>query len=310
MIKIDPEERPNAKDIIIITQEKLMKLKESTNEVVKKSIEPVSFCKEFKGVLKCTLDRHTSNVYCITFTNDGLYLLSGSGDDKIMQWEVSSGNFITEFVGHKSTVRCIKCHPSINKIFASGSWDQNIIIWNISNSKKIIKKIPTIHSDWINTMDYLNDNNFIISGCYGGDVIINNTLQNNKSNVLIRKEKCAIYSINSSPISNDIIAYSLENGKINFFDIKEKKIVKELDDHKGSVWCISFSKNGNKVISCDRNSSNSKIIIWSFPKGEKIFEMKEKDNIYFIEFNPHNEDEIIYGGSEKKIKLWNVNGIN
>lgn len=75
-------------------------------------------------------------VYSVSFSPDGRFIVSGSGGGSVRLWEVSSGMEILQLKGHKDKVKSISFSPGGHYI-VSGSEDGSIIFW--LEQSKIIK---------------------------------------------------------------------------------------------------------------------------------------------------------------------------
>ncbi len=79
-----------------------------------------------------TLTGHTSVVRSVAFSPDGRLLASGSFDNTIKLWEVSSGSLVRTLTGHTNSVRSVAFSPD-GRLLASGSDDKTIKLWGISD---------------------------------------------------------------------------------------------------------------------------------------------------------------------------------
>ena len=77
-----------------------------------------------------TLRGHDHSVSAVAFGNDILFTCSR--DNTLKCWEVSSGYCTKTFNGHTDWVRCLSLSTD-QEIVASGSGDNNVIIWKASN---------------------------------------------------------------------------------------------------------------------------------------------------------------------------------
>ena len=81
----------------------------------------------FKGLI---FTGHNKDVNSVAFSPDGKTIASGSWDDTIKLWEVSTGKLIKTLTGHASLVNSVAFSPD-GKTIASGSQDYTIKLWLI-----------------------------------------------------------------------------------------------------------------------------------------------------------------------------------
>ena len=65
----------------------------------------------------------------MVFSPNGQHLASGSGDNTIGVWRVSSGERIKTFIGHSNTVTSVIFSQN-GEWLVSGSRDKTISVWN------------------------------------------------------------------------------------------------------------------------------------------------------------------------------------
>ena len=63
---------------------------------------------------------------------DGNIVVSGSTDRSLRVWDVKNGTCLHVLEGHTSTVRCVSLH---GKVVVSGSRDSSIRIWNVKTGE-------------------------------------------------------------------------------------------------------------------------------------------------------------------------------
>jgi WD40 repeat protein len=70
----------------------------------------------------------------VGFSPDGQQLASGSGDNTIKIWDVTTGKVLNTLKGHESSVWSVEFSPDGKKL-ASGSEDKTIKIWDVTTGK-------------------------------------------------------------------------------------------------------------------------------------------------------------------------------
>ena len=104
---------------------------------------------------------HNNRVLSVSFSPDGKQLASGSSDETIKVWEVSSGKEIDTLRGHKSVVFSVSFSPD-GKQLASGSDDETIKVWELSSGKEIATLRG--HNDSVWSVDFSPDGKQLASG--------------------------------------------------------------------------------------------------------------------------------------------------
>ncbi len=78
-----------------------------------------------------TLAGHRSLINCLSYSNDGKFLASGSCDRSVIIWNLENGEILNKLIGHIDRVVSVSFSNN-GKLLASGSWDSTIKIWNTS----------------------------------------------------------------------------------------------------------------------------------------------------------------------------------
>ncbi len=79
--------------------------------------------------------------------------------------------------------------------------------------------------------------------------------------------------------------------------------INRLDSHQGWVWEVSFSSDGNMLLTA---SDDGEAIVWS-RAGQKLFTLKHPDRLYGATFSPDNR-MIATASKDGKVRLWTTDG--
>ena len=84
---------------------------------------------------KITRLSHTAEVWGVTFSPDGRWLISTHADGAILLWDVAEREAVANFNEHYGSVRAV-AFSSNGKRVASASEDRSVIIWNAESGQK------------------------------------------------------------------------------------------------------------------------------------------------------------------------------
>jgi WD40 repeat protein len=110
-----------------------------------------------------TFTGHTEGICkgCLAFSLDGQFILSGSYDDTLKLWSVSTGDEIRTFTGHSYWVSSVAFSPD-GQFALSGSYDKTLKLWSVSTGDEI--RTFTGHSDLVVSVAFSPDGQFALSG--------------------------------------------------------------------------------------------------------------------------------------------------
>lgn len=83
-----------------------------------------------------TLVGHLDPIYCVIFAPDSRLLASGSSDDTVRVWDITTGSLLHTLRSHSSSVHCVTFSPD-GLFLVSGSSDRTIKLWDVVTSTLI-----------------------------------------------------------------------------------------------------------------------------------------------------------------------------
>ena len=110
------------------------------------------------------MEGHTSSIGCLSFSSDGKYLASGSGDGTIIIRDMDERRVkIGPLRVHSEEVTAVSFSPCGNNL-VSGSKDKTILVWNVSTGE-VLREI--ICEGLVRSVTYSPNGLFILAGGQG-----------------------------------------------------------------------------------------------------------------------------------------------
>ena len=253
---------------------------------------------------------HKKTIRSLNWDYSGNYLSLASMDSTISIWKIIEKKPKLKFIcisileGHENEVKSVSFSPS-GKYLSSCSRDKTIWIWDIEENNNNNYKINKTNLNNENNENNINENN-----------INNNYIIELSCNSVLHGHSQDIKMVKFSPREDILFSCSFDNNiKIWKFsyEIDDWDCINTLSEHKGTVWCIDFNKNGSKFISC---SDDKMIILYGidFSLGyscyEKILILKKIENcherfIYSVSFF-FDDNYFVSGGGDNKICVYKI----
>ena len=259
----------------------------------------------------------------LKFMNDIAALAIGYYSGFIEIWDIVKNTKIRTLNGHDNRVGCLNWNEYI---LASGSKDSKIYNHDVRLKEHIIHKL-LYHKQEICSLKYNYDGNLLASGGNDNMVYIydirkfcnnNNSINNCNKNFSINNNNtrplfslsyhtAAIKALSWCPFIRNLLATGAgsKDKTIKFFSCDSNKMINSY--FTGSQVCnILWNKKEKEIISSHGFSKNN-IIIWKYPKMNKIADLKgHMKRVLYLSISP-DENTIVSGAGDETIRFWKIN---
>ncbi len=245
--------------------------------------------------LKSSLYRSLISVNSVSFSPDGLSVISSSMDNTLKLWSLK-GECLATFNGHSNSVTSVSFSPD-GLFVISGSNDRTLKLWNLQG-----ECLATFegHSHWISSVSFSPDGLSVISG--SGDNSLRLWNLNGECLATFKGHKESVTSLSFSPDGLSVISGSGDNS-LRLWNLNGGCLT-IFKGHDYWVNSVSFSPDGFSVIS---SSMDKTLKLWDF-KGECLATLNGNSNpVRSVNFSPDGFS-LILGSNDKTLKLWNLKG--
>jgi WD40 repeat protein len=197
-----------------------------------------------------TLNDHTEPINTVAFSPDGQRLASGSSDRTVKLWEVSTGQLLNTFAGHKLKVTAVAF--STVGILASASADSSICLWT-----DILRHQLTGHVGSVTAIAFSPDGRLLASGGEDRSIRICDTNSGDCVQILAG-HPWLVSSLAFAPSGAVLFSGSWDR-TIKVWQLSTGGVLDTLTGHTDSVTCLAISADGHQLFSGSRDRS---IKIW------------------------------------------------
>ena len=220
--------------------------------------------------IQYVLKGHHSVIRSLSFSHNGISLISTSNDGTIRIWDVSKGK-CTKVIRDDGKFMLFAVFSPDDNYIAAASYDKYVRIWSVHSGKQI-KKLED-HADIVTNVSFSPDGRMLASGSEDNTICVWDTNTWECTRVL-KGHKRSVLSTAFSPDSLFLVSGSTD-GTIRFWEMEEGQCICVLKGHTDYVNTVLFHQGGQLVIS---SSDDATIRIWElWGKEPQTMPLKEVD---------------------------------
>ena len=214
------------------------------------------------GPLLQTFQGHSGGINVVAISPDGKTVLSGSRDNTLKLWDISTGQTLHTFEGHRDFVNAVTFLPD-GKTAISGSDDNTLKLWDLSSGKALGCFVG--HSDSVTKVVISPDGKTVLSGSRDNTLRLWDLLSGRALHTL-DGHSGRIYAVSISPDSKTAISGSQDN-TVKLWDLSNGKVLRNFEGHSSWVFSVAISPNGKTAIS---GSSDNTLKLWDLYSGKML----------------------------------------
>ena len=190
----------------------------------------------------------------MSFSPDGTLLASGSWDQTIKLWDVTTRERIATLEGHRSEVAAVSFSPD-GTLLASGSWDGTIRLWGVTTRERI----ATLggHRTWVNAVSFSPDGTLLASGSWDQTIKLWDVATQTEVATL-EGHAHGVTSVAFSAPDGTLLATGGQDGMVILWDVLTREKVIAFG-HTDGVTSVSVSSGGATLAAGGRDGT---ILLW------------------------------------------------
>ena len=293
--------------------------------------------------LIATLEGHTEGVASVAFSPDGTLLASGSWNDTVKLWDVSTERQIATLpstepslvafspdgktlavgtwdntvelwdvatqeriatLGHRAVVFYTVSFSPDGKTLAVGTWDNTVELWDVATQERI----ATLgHEAVVNAVSFSPDGTLLASGSRDNTVKLWDVAT--RERIATLGHGAEVDAVSFSP-DGTLLASGSGDGTVKLWDVATRDQIAILKHHtngwyNGGATSASFSASDGALLATKGGSGT--VILWDVLTREKIVTFWHTYEIASMSFSPDGTT-LAAGGVDGTILLWDISG--
>ncbi len=253
---------------------------------------------EFTDLYGCisTLNGHSSWVLALAASPDSQTLVSGGLDDRIIVWDLLSGDADKILDGHTKPINGLAITPN-GKTVVSCSDDISIKFWRLSTGS--LERSLSAHTRDINSIVVSPDGQFLVSGAEDRTVCAWHL----DTGALLRSYPEVSGMIRSVAISGNaqVVACGGLDNKVRVWSFNTTQLLHCFTGHNNSVLSVALAQSGRYVVSGGKDRT---IKIWNTQSGElERTLVGHSDTVNSVAMTLDGR-YVISGSGDKTIRIW------
>ncbi|MBP0000016.1 MAG: AAA-like domain-containing protein [Cyanobacteria bacterium SID2] len=247
------------------------------------------------------LEGHEAEIRNVSFSPNGTWLATASGDKTARLWNLENSQIIT--LDHLSDVFSVSFSPDEQEPqLATGSRDGTVRLWNVQG--KLQKEFPG-REKAIYDLEFKPDGQALAIASEDRRVYLLTLDDNENHEVNLLEHSSEVYSLNFSP-DGQLLVTGSRNGIVRLWN-SQGGLQKKFRGSDRAIYSVSFSPDGQLIATGSRDGT---VHLWDLQGRERntIGNLIEEDNdVNSVRFSPDGK-YLATALSDGTIELWDLKG--
>jgi hypothetical protein len=208
------------------------------------------------------LSLHTRLVDTVDFSSDGLFLVSGGRDRRVVKWSLKEDVPPLVMRDHRNWVTDVEFSPD-GRLIASSSWDRTIRLWDAA-SGELLEPVLREHEDAVMNVAFSPDGSLLASAADDATVRLWSVQERRELHVL-RGHSLGVTGVSFSPDGSRLATCSADH-HVKIWDVERGVELLTLRGHEHWAMSVDFSSDGTRLLSA---SWDKTVRIWDLDSAQR-----------------------------------------
>ncbi len=256
-------------------------------------------------VLARTLKGHSGWVTTMAFSPDGQRLATGSWDQTVKLWEVSTGEQLSTTAKKNKEIQALAFSRD-GRWLATEDSSNTVTLRDARTGQELRelasdKPLGPLGSNWVYSIAFSPDGRWLATGLDDKTVRLWDVETGRRAHDFATSRRRVTY-IAFSPDGRRL-ASGDDDKTIRIWNIANGEEVRKLSGHRKSIYAVAFSPNGRLLASA---SGDKTVRLWDVDSGREIHTLTGHGNVVTsLAFSPDGR-WLVSGSWDKTIKIWEV----
>ncbi|OQR91877.1 hypothetical protein ACHHYP_04259 [Achlya hypogyna] len=254
---------------------------------------------------------HENAIFDMIWCNQDAYIATASGDQQIGIWDVETGAHVYHLSGHSMSVKCIRQHPMHPSVFASGSRDGNVFLWDARLPPPPLVAGPPVPR-------LLRP----FTGCARCHDYEVPTDRRKKRRVSVPNTQRSVTCIEFTGDGTQMISAGAVDGHVKFWDVRHlfpPATPPKLPQHVRSLACHAPSGRRYGISSLSLDHTKSRLLVSAASNEILLYDLLAATDVPVAKFHGHRNSSfyvksafspesrfIVSGSVDQRVYIWDV----
>jgi WD40 repeat protein/serine/threonine protein kinase/Tfp pilus assembly protein PilF len=238
---------------------------------------------------------HNGDVWFVTVSPDGRYLLSGSQTGELFLWNRETGQLVRRFVGHENAVHSGVFSPDSRRVLSSAC-DQTVRVWDVETGR--LEHTLREHRNWVSRVVLSPDSRRALSGGWDGLLCLWD-LDSGKLLTSIPGHTAPIEGLAFLPDGKRALSTSQDH-TLRLWDLERRA---EVYRASAPVAQLALFPNGGWALTGGRDNV---LRLWSVETGQELTRLKGHSMFACTVAITPDGRRALSGSHDKSVRVWDL----